>query len=243
MQVLVRCFSFKPIVSHRLKGHDKQRFMSQLSVSESLITTYCWLEDGIYWRRRCQALYPSCDVSQHGGSWKRMCVEQTIRVNLETFKPQQSDMGDLKELCEAVGKIVKLLQLSQLLSPTLMVPAGQALADKTKVVASEPGTGQTTPLSGLSRASSPESGPRLPDEIDMITPANHLDFSTILPLFPNLEKLVLCFQTKKCGIDFRWNMFGMTEKDADNIANGIAQCHKLEFLSIRNSKVIFTIDF
>ena len=87
----------------------------------------------------------------------------------------------------------------------------------------------------MSRASTPESGPKLPDEIDMVTPANHLDFSAILPLFPNLVKMVLCFQTKKCGIDFRWNMFGMTEKDADNIATGIAQCHKLEFLSIREA--------
>ena len=45
----------------------------------------------------------------------------------------------------------------------------------------------------------PESGPRQPDEIDMVTPANHLDFSAILPLFPSLDKLVLCFQTKRCG--------------------------------------------
>ena len=100
---------------------------------------------------------------------------------------------------------------------------------------STPASGQTTPLSGISRASTPESGPKLPDEIDMVTPANHLDFSVILPLFPNLVKMVLCFQTKKCGIDFRWNMFGMTEKDADNIANGIAHCHKLEYLSIREA--------
>merc|ERR1719481_2497603 len=33
----------------------------------------------------------------------------------------------------------------------------------------------------------------------------------------------------------------MTEKDADNIATGIAQCHKLEHLSIRNSKVTDTL--
>ena len=33
----------------------------------------------------------------------------------------------------------------------------------------------------------------------MVTPANHLDFSAILPLFPSLDKLVLCFQTKRCG--------------------------------------------
>ena len=132
----------------------------------------------------------------------------------------------------------QLLRLTQLLSPTLMVPAGQCLADRSQAAASPPASGHTTPLSGLSRASTPETGPRLPDEIDMKTPANHLDFSIILPLFPNLESLVLTFQTKKCGVDFRWNMFGLTEKDADNIAVGIRHCQKLNLLSVRNSKVV-----
>ena len=40
-------------------------------------------------------------------------------------------------------------------------------------------------------------------------------------------------------MDFRWNMFGMTEKDADNIAVGISHCHKLRHISLRNSKVVF----
>ena len=34
-------------------------------------------------------------------------------------------------------------------------------------------------------------------------------------------------------------MFGMTEKDADNIAVGISHCHKLRHISLRNSKVVF----
>ena len=84
------------------------RFMASLGLSESLMTTYAWLEEGVYWKRRCEALYPGCDVAEHGDSWKRMCVELTVRTNIETFEPQKSDMGDLKELCEAVGKIVKV---------------------------------------------------------------------------------------------------------------------------------------
>ena len=27
-----------------------------------------------------------------------------------------------------------------------------------------------------------------------------------------LLEVIICAQVKKCGIDFRWNMFGMTEK-------------------------------
>ena len=50
----------------------------------------------------------------------------------------------------------------------------------------------------------------------MTSPANHLDFAAILPLFPRLERLILCFQTKRCGVDFRWNMFGLTEKEGSH---------------------------
>ena len=36
-------------------------------------------------------------------------------------------------------------------------------------------------------------------------------------------------------------MFGLTEKDADNIATGISSCPKLKVISVRNSKVTDTL--
>ena len=75
----------------------------------------------------------------------------------------------------------------------------------------------------------------------MTSPANHLDFAMIIPLFPNLTEVRLCFQIKKCGINFRWNMFGMTEKDADNLAAGLGSCSQLVKLSLRNSKLTDTL--
>ena len=173
--------------------------MLELSIKESIMTTFHWLEEGIYWRRRCEAQYPGTDMARHGHSWKRMCVEQTIAHQMETFRPHQSDLADLKELCEAVGRLVVMLELQQLISPTLMVPAGRALQSSSPQQTSP----ASTPVSGLSRASSSECLDLGPQEIDMVSPANHLDFATILPLFPNLEKLILCFQTKNCGVDFR----------------------------------------
>ena len=132
VQALVRCFSFKPIVSSRLSGHDKQRFMSELSTSESLMLTYLWIPEGVYWRRRCQDLDQCLDVSDHGHSYKRMCVEQNISRSLETFKPGTSDLADLKEVCEAVGSMVIMLSVSQLLTPTILVPAGHCLGGAAK---------------------------------------------------------------------------------------------------------------
>ena len=43
-------------------------------------------------------------------------------------------MGDLKELCEAVGGLVQLVQVTQLLAPTLLVPAGQVSGGWWKLV-------------------------------------------------------------------------------------------------------------
>ena len=45
------------------------------------------------------------------------------------------------------------------------------------------------------------------------------------------------FQVKLCGIDFRWNMFGMTIRDADNLAMGLRICRKLRKIKIYNSKI------
>ena len=187
-------------MSSKLRGWDKQRFMMQLSTSESIITSYHWLEDGIYWKRRCEVQSPTSDVASHGHSWKRMCVEQTIARHMEAFKPQDSDLGDLKELCEAVGKMVVMLSLQQLVSPTIMVPAGHSLRPSSP----QQSSGQSTPVSDMSRSISPDCATLGPQEIDMVSPANHLDFSVILPLFPNLEQLILCFQQKNCGVDFRY---------------------------------------
>ena len=55
---------------------------------------------------------------------------------------------------------------------------------------------------------------------------------------PNLILFTLMFtQVKKCGIDFRWNMFGMTVRDADNLAMGLRICRKLRKIKIYNSKI------
>ena len=48
-------------------------------------------------------------------------------------------------------------------------------------------------------------------------------------------ELRLCYQVKNCGTDFRWNMFGMTNKDGDNISSGLKSCRKLRRICIRNS--------
>ena len=80
-------------------------------------------------------------------------------------------------------------------------------------------------------------GPPLPAEINMKVPANHFDFGAIFPQLSGLEEFHVCFKVKSCGIDFRWNMFGITSKDADNLGAGLKICKKLRVLRIYNSKL------
>jgi hypothetical protein len=46
---------------------------------------------------------------------------------------------------------------------------------------------------------------------------------------------------KKCGIDFRWNLFGMTEKDADSVALGLENTPNLR--TIRSDFLILITVF
>jgi len=58
--------------------------------------------------------------------------------------------------------------------------------------------------------------------------------------FKNLQpfkKMVWIEKVKNCGIDFRWNMFGMTIRDADNLAMGMRICKRLKKVKIHNSKI------
>ena len=47
----------------------------------------------------------------------------------------------------------------------------------------------------------------------------------------------MCYQVKKCGVEFRWNMFGMTTKDSDMLAMGLKSAKKLRKIKIKNSQL------
>ena len=47
----------------------------------------------------------------------------------------------------------------------------------------------------------------------------------------------MCYQVRRCGIDFRWDLFGMTSKDSDVLATGLRACKRLKTVRIRNSQM------
>ena len=120
----------------------------------------------------------------------------------------------------SVGQLVRSLSVSQLLPPTVLVPGGMALGKLEEEYETESQEGGVQEEEG--------EGPTLPPEIDMKMAPNHLDWSQVsidiafavlkdsavqvLPAMPGLEDLSICYQVKNCGTDFRWNMFGLTDK-------------------------------
>ncbi|XP_023339532.1 T-complex-associated testis-expressed protein 1 isoform X2 [Eurytemora carolleeae] len=235
IQCLTNCFSRKPWLSRMLKGKHRQRFLEEVDECEDLSLVYQYIEDTpTYW---------SVDVSMHSGSWKQLCVERALTNQIEAFQPLQSSYDDIKSLCQDVGSIVKYLRITQLLPPevttsnqTVVQSKGEVEVESTQ---SKEVLSRTPSLISFDQ-SNISSPPRVPTPVqilDMDIPPNHLDFSLLLPLIPNLEELHICCQVKKCGLEFRWSMFGLTEKDADNIGTGLEQINKIKLISIKNSKV------
>ncbi|XP_023339533.1 T-complex-associated testis-expressed protein 1 isoform X3 [Eurytemora carolleeae] len=244
IQCLTNCFSRKPWLSRMLKGKHRQRFLEEVDECEDLSLVYQYIEDTpTYWRRRARKLFSSVDVSMHSGSWKQLCVERALTNQIEAFQPLQSSYDDIKSLCQDVGSIVKYLRITQLLPPevttsnqTVVQSKGEVEVESTQ---SKEVLSRTPSLISFDQ-SNISSPPRVPTPVqilDMDIPPNHLDFSLLLPLIPNLEELHICCQVKKCGLEFRWSMFGLTEKDADNIGTGLEQINKIKLISIKNSKV------
>ena len=162
---------------------------------------------------------------------------------MENFRPLSSDLGDLRELAEALGGVLQVLELTQLIPPTgepfsfswlmdfinmnrqfwcqpargwIGKPHQTPQPSPSNQVTCRPRQGKScmSPTSTVVNAIKPKllismnksshpprssspAGPCPPDEIDMVTPANHLDFSIILPLFPNITEIRLCFQVDK----------------------------------------------
>ena len=96
---------------------------------------------GHSWKRLCVEQTVSAALP-----WQLEQSAAQVRAHMEAFRPQHSDFSDMKEVasralvgillqfcvltgqvCEALGRGVRTLELSQLISPTILVPAGQAL--------------------------------------------------------------------------------------------------------------------
>ena len=56
-------------------------------------------------------------MSLHGGSYKRLFLESHLQHLMETFRPLEMDLYDIKELVAVLEPYVKRLVVNELLPP------------------------------------------------------------------------------------------------------------------------------
>ena len=56
----------------------------------------------------------------HGGSYKRLYLESHLQHLLETFRPMEMDLYDVKELLVVLEPYILRLEVNELLPPVLL---------------------------------------------------------------------------------------------------------------------------
>lgn len=70
------------------------------------------------------------DIENHGGSYKRTFLERHLQSLIETFRPLEMDLYDIKELLTTIEPYIKKLEVTELLPPIVyLTPADQEADD------------------------------------------------------------------------------------------------------------------
>jgi len=114
-----------PCVLAELPPSYRRKVITRLPVSLPLHISARFIDDDDddYWQRCCRAHWTSpADVTQHGGSWKRMMIERTMESLIENYVPVPAQCSRLQALLPLAGSIVRRLRIGQLLPPVRVVP-------------------------------------------------------------------------------------------------------------------------
>ena len=183
------------------------KVLEKISTSLPLKVTANLVEDEGYWQRCCRAKWNICDVSKHGGSWKRMFFERYLQNIIEQYVPEKTEPTELDEVLPLSSQYIKNLEIRQLLPPVKEV----------KVVDDD-----------LSDAGS-DAGDA--PEVD------HFDFTTILQKLPFIQEFHVSYGVKDCGMNFEWNLFQFTSRDCLLLAKAVAACKQLKVFQLHSSNV------
>lgn len=100
-----------------LKPAHKRKLLDAISLDIPLKVVTDLIEDGVYWKRKCQVKWSLCDVSHYGNSWKRMFFERNLENIIEHFIPEKTDRTCLEDTLIVSAPYVERLIITQLLPP------------------------------------------------------------------------------------------------------------------------------
>lgn len=196
-------------VLNKLLSKHQTKVLEKISVDLPLKVTALLVDDEGYWQRCCKARWEICDVSDYGGSWKRMYFEKNLQEIIEHFVPETTEPTRLNETVPLSANYIKRLDIRQLLPPVREAPKGPDFDDGSDA--------------GSDTGDEPE--------------CDHFNFGPLLKFLPNLEELHLTYGVRDCGMNFEWNLFQFTARDCLQLAQSVAACKQLKVFRLHRSKV------
>ncbi|XP_053316145.1 dynein regulatory complex subunit 5 [Spea bombifrons] len=210
LQHIVKNFERNPVVDELLPKH-RAKVLSGLSPGLPLRVTAGLIGHDDYWRRCCGERWGPCDVSRHGGSWKRLFFERHLQNLIECFIPDLTGPGAILEVAECGRDHVKKLDIQQLLPPVRLEVKKEEETDE----ASDSGS---------------DAGSELPS-------MDHFSLRLIAASLAGLEELHLVYGVKGCGMNFEWKLFCFTERDCSDLAGALTLLKNLKVFRLHRSRV------
>lgn len=206
------CFTFSvnSNILKKLLPKHKAKVLERLSTNLLLKITAKLVDDDGYWKKCCNARWEVCDVSQHGGRWKRMFFERNLQEIIEKFVPESTNPTELTETLALSSNYVRRLIIRQLLPPIKNVNKNASNDNVSDGEESDIG-----------------------DEPQI----DHFDFGILLPQLPFLEDFHVTYGVRDCGMNFDWSLFQFTTRDCMLLSKCIANCRTLRMLKLHESKV------
>lgn len=219
--------------------------ISSISTDTPLAIAAPLIPDEAYWERRSKAKFRLANVNEFGGSWKRLFFELHVRDCIEEFQPTLDDaMYDSTTLEEPMKSIDVVGEKLKSLEHTLDYATSEKLRnfEKLRNLVTEVQLGapfiqslhlrQLKPIEPRAPFNS-QNAEQLQDKSDLQNlmkdvSSDHLHLSLVLSNLTNLKTFSAYFgysinndRLRDCGINFRWNYFGMTINDGLKLASAI----------------------
>tara|TARA_B100000524_G_scaffold178694_1_gene91967 strand:+ start:717 stop:1934 length:1218 start_codon:yes stop_codon:yes gene_type:complete len=96
--------------------HLLSRVTELLPTTLPLAMTAPNIDDDGYWKRSALSRWESCQISQHGSSWKRLYFERHLTDFLECFNPLKGDAEELARVLCVSKEHVRSVRLRQVFS-------------------------------------------------------------------------------------------------------------------------------
>ncbi|XP_075221378.1 dynein regulatory complex subunit 5 isoform X1 [Lycorma delicatula] len=168
------------------------------------------IDDGIYWKRRCEYRWPRLplDITKHSDSWKIMYIEKYVQEFIHYQEPGYIDWDEVSKVMVVCSPFVNHLVINELKPPRNMLP-------------------EPIPPDECSRGECSR-GECIPD---------HMDLSSVLKSLVNLQEISIKFGVLNIGMKYNPNFFKVSLNDINNLSKGLLDCNCLTVFRLHRCNI------